>query len=847
MSSRFQLSGGRMVEHTAFSKSAVALLEKAGTPRTGLASRTATGRMGQENALAPRRQRSGRLLLRQFTNPVTIVLILAAALSVVVSSPVEGLIILLIVLASAGVGFAQEWRAAVAMEDLLGKTRVEANVIRDGQEVEVSLEEVVPGDLVVLRAGDIIPADLALLSSDRLLVDEATITGESLPMEKGPVTDTSALGDDSGTTTCFFGSHVVSGTGLGLVTATGAGTRFGHLVEVVEEQDPQTQFERQMGSFSLMLTRVIAVLVVIVVVINLLIDRPVVESILFALAVGVGITPQLLPAITVVSLSVGARRMAEQKVLVKRLDAIEDIGGMTILCCDKTGTLTSGTVSLDRAIDWSGQPSDRVVRLAAMNAGLQTSFRNALDRAIAEKSPTVEGSAVGELPYDFERRRLSVLVREGDQTVLVTKGAVASVAEACSRYREGNELRALGKRARIRLEAQLSSLSKQGYRVLAVATKSWESPKDLTLADESEMVLEGLLVFSDPPTATAHASVLRLQEMGVDVAMITGDNRHIAAHVAQEVGMETDTVITGEQVDEMSDVELREAVTTSRVFAEIDPLQKRRVILALQQLGQTVGYLGDGINDVAALRAADVGISVEGASDAAKHASSLVILNKDLGVVAEGVELGRKTFSNTLKYIRVTISANFGNMVSLVIASAFLPFLPLLPAQILLLNFLSDIPALTLSSDRVDRAETSGPRTWNLRELRRFMLWFGLTSSIIDLSAFGLLFLVFGFGEEAFQTTWFVLSVITECLALLLLRTRQPVLRSRPATALLVASVVVVAVSFALPFTVLGGPLELVALSPTAVMLILSLGGAYLALNEVVKVFWKKRHPDSAV
>lgn len=819
------------------------LLRQLGSSIEGLSESEAARRRESVRPGDSRLRQVVRLLLRQFTSPIIIVLIVATIVSVILSDPIDGLIILTIIIASGLLGFFQEWRTSIAMRDLMGRTQVHADVLRDGHECEARIEDVVVGDLVVLRAGDIVPADIRIIRSECLLVDESAITGESTAREKG--VEEWAASDEIPTSlpgpALFLGSHVVSGTATGVVVAVGHRTRFGAFVEHLETADVRTQFEKEMASFGYLLVRIVVVLVAITVIINLVLQRPVFDSLMFALAIAVGITPQLLPAIVSISLAAGARRMARGGVLVKRLDAIEDIGGMSVLCCDKTGTLTKGVVQLENACTVDGQESVRVLRLAGLNAALQTGYPNPLDNAILAKAEDVRGTLLDEVPYDFERRRLSVLIDFGDEEVLVTKGAFASILAVSSHIRAADVVMPLDDDHRREVQAVFENLSSEGLRVLAVATRAMPAARTVSASDEAGMTLEGLLGFADPPTEQARRSLEELHGLGIDVVLITGDNPFVARKVAGEVGLDTVAVLTGERIATMSSVELHEAITTVRVFAEVDPLQKATLVHAFQNAGVSVGFLGDGINDSAALRMADVGISVDGAADAAKHAADLVVMTKDLDVVAQGVMTGRRTFSNTLKYIRVTISANFGNMISLVVASAFLPFLPLLPVQILMLNLLSDVPAVTIASDRVDEQEVQSPRMWSLPALRRFMIVFGLASSIIDLSAFALLFLWFETTERIFQSAWFTLSIATECLALLILRSGLPFWRTRPSALLAISCAAVIVVGFALPFLPIAAWLGLGVL-PTALMaLVVALALAYVVVNESTKALWGRR------
>ena len=781
------------------------------------------------------------MLNRQFRSPMVLILSVATTISMLLGDVVEGLLILTMIVASGLLGFLQEHRAAGVMATLLAQVRTHTDVLRDGVEVELLPEQVVAGDIVVLRAGDLIPADLRIIESTNLLVDESTLTGEPIPVEKSAMGESS----DSGLpiTALYQGSHVVSGRGTAVVVTTD--TRFGSLLRHVGERDIETRFEQQLTAFGLMLTRIVMALVVVVLVINVALDRPLVESMLFALALGVGITPEMLPAIVMVSLSVGARQMAAKHLLVKRLDAIEDIGSMTLLCCDKTGTLTRGVVEVDKALDATGAPSDHVLTLAALNAGLQRDYPNPMDRVIASHVVPQVG-LVAEVPYDFQRRRLSVLTTDG---MFICKGAFDAVLQACTSVRVGERAEALTGHIEA-LTRRFESLSHDGFRVLGVATKLLTERAQVTVKDESELVFEGFIALLDPVTDTAAAAIDEFRSIGVELALITGDNRAIATAIAHSAGLPADAVLSGAEIADMDDAALVAAVAAVRVFAAVDPLQKERIVQALRAGGQTVGFLGDGINDTAALRVADVGIAVDSGADAAKQAASMVVLDKNLLVIAEGIRLGRRTFANTLKYVRITMSANFGNMVSLVLASAVLPFIPLLPAQVLLLNLLSDGPALAVATDRVDAEQERTPRTWNMHDVRRFMVRFGLVSTVFDVAAFGILHWYLRVSTGEFRSSWFVLSLLTELIALLVLRTSLPSLRSRPSTLLLAISVFMVVGGVAIVMSPLGLPLGLEPLTNASMLLIGGLAAGYATVNEVLKRRWLRptagRATDSA-
>jgi Mg2+-importing ATPase len=700
--------------------------------------------------------------------------------------------------------------------------------------VSVPSEEVVTGDIVLLRAGDVIPADCRVIESRSLQVDESSLTGEPFPVEKKPDPVPAETPPPKRTSALFMGTHVVSGSGSAVVVQTGRATEYAAVAARLGAREVTTGFERGITRFGLLLARVMAVLVSTIFVVNLVLHRPVIDSLLFSLALAVGLTPQLLPAIVSLSLSAGARRMAGRKVIVKRLDAIEDFGAMTVLFTDKTGTITSGSVQLADALDPDGRRSDEVARLARLNAGLQRGYANPLDQAIMAGAPAVdERLRIAEVPYDFQRRRLSVLVDEHGTATLVTKGALSSVLEVCATARTARGDEPIDA-VRDAVQRQHADLSSRGHRVLGLAVRALPGRRDATVADETGMTLVGLLAFADPPKSDAASAIRNLADLGISVRLITGDNRLAAAYISGQVGL-TGEPLLGPDIERMSDDELAERASRTQVFAEVEPLHKERVVRALRTSGTVVGYLGDGINDAPALHAADVGISVDTAVDVAKQSASIVLLEKDLSVVADGVRRGRRTFANTLKYVRVNTSAAFGNVLSMTAAAAFLPFLPLLPRQILLLNFLSDIPYTTIATDRVDPEQIQRPRAWNLRTVRNFMIVYGVLSSVFDVATFLTLRLGFGAGPEVFRTGWFIESTATELAVLLVLRTNRPFLRSRPARALLISSALLAAVTVALPYTPLARPLGFVPLTGVILATLAGLTIVYVLANEVVK------------
>lgn len=809
----------------------------------GLTASQAAERLAAEGPNSVDGQRRGtarRLLIGQFTNPIILILIAATVLSMVVGDPIDGSIILAIILASGAIGFWQEHRASQAIAALASRVHVQVEVLRQGAEVSIAVDAVVRGDVVLLRAGDIIPADSRVLTCSNLLVDEAALTGESYPSRKAtdPVAADAGLADRD--SAVFAGTFVVSGTGSAIVQATGSRTVIGSISADLAKADVTTRFEQGATSFGRMLVWVMLALVSAVLLVNIALHRPVVESVLFSLALAVGITPQLLPAIVAVSLAAGARRLAAQRVLVKRLDALEDFGSMTLLACDKTGTLTHGTVTLDTAYDLRGHPSDEVLRYAVLNASLQRGFANPIDAALIARGSTGDSTRLAEVPYDFQRKRLSILVSDAGTAVLIAKGAFEQVLAVCSRA----QVRSVDvpiEQARPFVTRHFADLVSRGFRVLAVAVRSMPGTHDTSIEDETEMTLIGLLAFHDPIKVTAAPAIADLADLGVRVVVITGDHRLAALAAAERVGLRHAVALTGAEVVRLTDGDLLERLRDCDVCAEIEPLQKERLIRLLRASGASVGLLGEGINDAPALQAADVGISVDSAVDVARQAAAIVLLDKDLGVVVEGIRLGRATFANTLKYVRVTISANFGNVLSMAVASAFLPFLPLLPLQILLLNFMSDIPALTISEDSVDAEDLRQPRSWDIRAIVRFMVVFGLVSSAFDLMTFAVLRLGFDASAVLFRSGWFIESTATELVAMLVLRTARPFWRSRPGSALLWSSIAVAAVTVLLPYSPMAAALGLSAL-PIAVLVILAvmiLG--YVGANEAIKSIRRAR------
>ncbi|GBC76666.1 Magnesium-transporting ATPase, P-type 1 [bacterium HR08] len=812
----------------------------------GLAASAAAERLAHigPNVLGERkRSTTGTLLLRQITSPLVLLLIGAAVLSFALGDSTDGIIILSIVGISALLGFWQERGAATAVEKLLATVAVKASVLRDGRPTEVLLEDVVPGDVVLLSAGSKIPADCLLLEAQDLFVDESALTGESFPVAKYPGIVPADAPLARRHNALFLGTHVVSGSGRAVVVRTGSATEFGAIAARLRLRPPETEFERGVRRFGYLLMEITLVLVVLIFAFNVYLHRPVLDSFLFALALAVGLTPQLLPAIISVNLATGARRMAKEKVIVKRLEAIENFGSMDVLCSDKTGTLTEGRVHVHAALDVKGKESERVLFHAFLNASFETGFRNPIDEAIrTHRQWSLDGwRKLDEVPYDFVRKRLSVLVERDGRTFLITKGALKSVLNICTTAEDADGKTVPISDVQAQIEQLYTTLSSQGYRTLGVAMRELNPPGRTDRDSEREMTFLGILALADPPKPGVVAAVEALRELGVQLKLITGDNALVAARVGEQVGLVHPRVLTGAELRRLSDDALPIAAQQTDIFAEVEPNQKERIIRALRKAGHVVGYMGDGVNDAPALHAADVSISVQEAVDVAKEAADIVLLERDLAVLEAGVREGRRTFANTLKYVFMATSANFGNMFSMAGASLLLPFLPLLPKQILLTNLLTDFPELAISSDRVDAEWIERPRRWNIGFIRRFMLTFGPLSSVFDYVTFGVLFWLLHAGPAEFRTGWFVESVVSATLIVLVLRTRGSFLRSRPGQALLGATLAVVGVTLAIPYTPLGAAFGFVPLPPLFLGLMGLIVLGYVVSAELAKR-WFYRH-----
>lgn len=812
----------------------------------GLASDIAENRL-KSNGPNTLRSHSGSsgivLFLLQFKSPITILLIISALLSVGLGDATDAVIILIIIIISSVLSFWQEKGAAHAVDELLKMVQVYCNVLRDGKNTEVPIENVVPGDIIMLSAGDIIPGDCLLLEAHELFIDEAAFTGETYPAEKNTGIVKADAPISQRYNSLFMGTHVISGIARALVITTGKQTEFGKISDNLQLKPPETDFEKGIRRFGYLLMEVTLLLVLIIFAVNVLLHKPPLDSFLFSLALAIGLTPQLLPAIITINLSTGARNMAKEGVIVKRLSSIENFGSMNILCSDKTGTITEGKVTLKEALNIEGEHSDKVLELAWLNASMQRGYYNPIDDAIcaACKATVNKYKLQCEIPYDFIRKRLTVQVYDADENFVVIKGALNNILEICDKAETPTGSLIAIEEIRDKILEQYQQQSAYGYRTLGIAYKKASSTIDFTRDDEHEMIFMGIVTLFDPPKNDIAQTITSLNKLGVELKLITGDNALVAASIARQVGMTDPVVVTGPQMRQMSDAALMQQVQNTNIFAEVEPNQKEKIIIFLKKGGNVLGFMGDGINDATALHAADVGISVDSAVDVAKEAADIVLLKHDLNVLCNGVVAGRKTFANTMKYIFMSTSANFGNMFSMAGASLFLPFLPLLPKQILLTNLLTDFPEMTIATDRVDDESIKTPHKWDISFIQRFMLIFGLLSSVFDYLTFGVLLYIVKGGTSIFQTGWFVESVISATFIVLVVRTRLPFFKSIPGVYLQIATGLIVAATLAIPYSPLAGLFGFVPLPLVYYCWMVPIVTFYIISAEIAKRLFYKR------
>ncbi|HHF7365556.1 TPA: magnesium-translocating P-type ATPase [Legionella bozemanae] len=784
-------------------------------------------------------------------NPLVIILIIAAFISFFTGTSTNALIIFIIISISVVLDFFQTHRSLVAAQKLQQHVAIKTRVLRNGKTCNLVCSELVPGDVIYLTAGDIVPADCLLLQSKDLHTQQAALTGESLPVEKESIVlSTAPKNPVEAINAVFSGSSIVSGRATALVLKTGKHTLFGEIAQTLSVTAPQTEFEKGILHFSFFIMRTVIFLILFVFLINIFLKRPALESLLFSIALAVGLTPEFLPMITTVTLAVGALNMAKRKVIVKNLAAIQNFGSIDILCSDKTGTLTKGEMTLEQYIDIYGEKSEYVLLLAYLGSLFATNIKNPLDNALLKKSginpldaailhhehPMQQGyTKIDEIPFDFERRRSSIVVKKNKTNLIITKGAPESILTICKKYKIADQNKLINDKIKERYLNLFHSLSQEGYRVLAIAYSETTIKASYQVNDEIDLVLVGFLAFLDPPLEDAQEMIADLKNAGVKVKILTGDNELVTQHIGNKVGLLTEKILIGEQIDQISDLALEKVVEEIEIFARVSPQQKQRVIRALRSNNHVVGYIGDGINDAPSLHIADVGISVAEAVDVARETASIILLEHNLKVLLNGIIEGRKSFGNIMKYLMMGTSSNFGNMLSMAFAIPFLPFLPMKPTQILLNNLLYDMSQITIPSDNVDPSFINKPKHWNIDIIRQFMIYIGPISSLFDFITFWVMLSYFKATESLFQTGWFIESLTTQTLVIFVIRTVNSPFSSKPSLPLTLTIFAVVAISIYLPFSPLAGSLGFVPLPITFFIFLILAAMSYLFLVERIK------------
>lgn len=794
------------------------------------------------------------ILLSKFKNPLMLLLMGISAVSFALGQKTSASIVIAMVFLSAILDFFNTYKSQKAVNKLVSRVSTKVTAIRDGKKIEIEFKEVVPGDLIFLSAGDIIPADALVLESDDFFVNESALTGESIPVEKITTLDKNSDNfDPEKHDHVLMGTSAVSGFATVKVLNTGANTQFGKIVADLNKAEPKTDFEINITKFSIFIMKLVFYMVSFVFIVILFknvdhLNRNIVlEAFTFALAITIGVTPDMLPAIITVCLSKGSQLMAKKDVIVKHLASIENFGSMDILCTDKTGTLTQDHIALVKYVDYDGHDSQRVLELGYLSSFFHTGVNNPLDNAIREykKINIEEYEKIDEIPYDFTRKRSSMVVKKENAKFLITKGAPEEIFKICRSVEEDGNIFDITGQEKIITE-QFEKLSLEGFRVLGLCYKMIENDDNNVYSKtiEENMIFAGFMAFLDPPKEGVAQTILELEKLGIEVKILTGDNELLAQKVCRDIGIQISGIVIGKEIENMNDLELEKKALEANIFARVTPDQKERIIMSLKKSGKAVGFLGDGINDAPALKVADVGISVDNAVDIAKDTADIILIQKNLESLKDGVVEGRKTFHNTLKYVLMGLSSNFGNMFSMMGASAFLPFLPMLPAQVLLNNLVYDSSQFSLPSDQVDNDELLKPAHWDLKFIKKYMIVFGWMSSIFDFLTFFLLYFIFKLSEHQFQTGWFIESVATQIFVIYIIRTKKvPFLESRPSLALFVTTLTAVIVAWLIPFTSLGNLMQFEKLPVIIMSIIFAYVLLYLLLVEIVKrVFYRQQN-----
>ena len=774
--------------------------------------------------------------LLNFKNPLVLILICVAAISLALGETINSIIVAVMITLSVGLNFFQEYSANKAAEKLKAKVAPRAIVVRDGKNIEIYSSKIVPGDILVLNAGDLVPADARIIESKDLYSNQSSLTGESFPAEKISDKIRSSLNDINGLSNFVFaGTSIVTGTALAVVVKTGFSTQFGAIAKNLTQEKDENEFTKGINDFSVLILRIIIIFVVFIFFANTFIKHDIIESLLFAIAVTVGLTPELLPMIMTVNMSKGSINMAKKGVIVKKLTAIPTFGSMDILCTDKTGTLTEDHIHLVKYIDLQGTESDAVFEHAYLNSYFQTGITNPLDKAVTDfKSLDISSyKKLDEIPFDFDRKRMSVVVESGINRLLVTKGAPEEIIKVSSN---------LNSKEQEKFIDTYHDLSKDGYRVLAVATKKLpQLQKAYTIADEKEMIASGFIAFLDPPKAGVRESIDALEVMGIEMKVITGDNEFVTQKICKDADIKVQGLLLGHDIEGMDDEELYQKAIKTTIFARFSPIQKNKIISILRMHGRVVGYMGDGINDAPSLKAADVGISVSNGVDVAKESADIILTHKSLHELRMGVIEGRKTFGNTMKYIMMGLSSNFGNMFSVLGAVLFLPFLPMLPIQILLNNFLYDVSQLSIPSDKVDEEFVQKPKRWNIKNIRNYMIIFGPISSVYDFITYIVMYIFFKNSPGSFQTGWFMESLATQTLVIHIIRTRKlPFIQSNASPFLTITTTLAVIIAWIIPSTSIGKLFGFIALPLHIIFILIIIVVLYLISTEIGKRFFYK-------
>lgn len=826
-----------------------AIFKELRTSERGLSSNQAAKRLVRFGLNEPARKKKRGVILQilsKFVNPLVIVLIIIGGFSLFFGEKISAVLVFLMAVMSVLLSFVQEYRAGREAEKLSEMVRATATVLRDGVQKEVKIKEIVPGDIVDLYAGDMIPADLRIISCKDLFISQAALTGESFPVEKvatpieattGGITDLRNI--------AFMGSSVVSGTALGVVVKTGLHTQFGEVSRRLANMRIETSFDQGIHKFTMFMVRAMLVMVVVIFMINAFAKHNWIQALLFSLGVAVGLTPEMLPMIVAINLSKGAINMSKKKAIVKRLNSIQNFGAMDVLCTDKTGTLTMDEIVLERYCNVIKEKDRDVLHYAYLNSFYQTGLKNILDRAILkhEQLEIQKFKKVDEIPFDFSRKIMSVVIEDNGTQRIISKGAPEEIFKRCNRYELDGEILDIEKILLVDLEEECNELSAEGFRVLAIAYKEIGDPKQVySKDDETDLILKGYVAFLDPPKPSAREAIVALKKLGIEFKVLTGDNELVTKKICAEIGLDVKNIVTGDSISKLDDSQLRELVKTVNIFTRLSPLQKEKVVKALHANGHTVGYLGDGINDGPALKASDIGISVDNAVDIAKESADIILLEKSLTILEDGVLEGRKTFGNIVKYIKMGSSSNFGNMFSMTGASLFLPFLPMLPIQILLNNFLYDVSQVAIPTDNVDEEYLTEPRPWNVDAIKKFMVLIGPVSSIFDFATFGVMLWIFHAAPALFRTGWFIESLCTQTLVIHIIRTGKiPFVQSKPSRFLVIMSLVIISIGIFIPLSPLGRYFGFVQPPSAYFVVLIIIVAVYLAIVHFAKTKFVKK------